>query len=109
MSSFVSIKKTLLSIFVFVFVVYTGSASPTEQDKSTWPKERVWEIAERGKTYPDALWELKDAPLDLVYGPLTSFWMIHRAAVRDRSDMKKKGREAEYLADQARVGRDPEY
>ena len=101
--------KTLSIWLRVVLGVCTASVVLADQGESAWTSERVGKIAERGKTDPDVLWELKDAPMTLVYDTLTSFWMTHWSNVISRLDMKKKGREAEYLAEEVKFGHDPEY
>lgn len=100
----------MLVLFLFGSHVTTIVATAqTESNTSDWTQERVNEISNRGETYPDALWELKDAPIELVYQPLHSLWMIHFSRVTSRLEMKKKGREAEYLKEESEFGHDPEY
>ncbi len=101
--------KTLLSVIgIFGAAIY-GSAADAPKGDSAWSQGRVSEVMERSKTDPDALWELKEAPLELIERPLGDIWMIGASRMEDRLSMKKDGREAVWLATQAQVGLDPEY
>ena len=101
--------KRLLFIYALILGVLFCNELCADMAEQPWRKERVWEVIQQSVTNPNALWELKDAPLELIYTDLRGIWMTHASLVEDRMAMKKEGREAEWLEVQAKTGRNPDY
>ena len=72
-------------------------------------QEAVSAIITRSRTDPNALLELKDAPLDLIMPSLKRVWIDADVMVDDFQQYQRAGREKEYLAGQKAAGSDPEH
>jgi hypothetical protein len=64
------------------------------------------EILEQSKLQPEALWELKEAPVQEVFEPLRDLWLRNELLVQQRANVKAAGREREWMEMQQRHGID---
>ncbi len=73
-----------------------------------WTKAEVDRILMRAEADPSALWELKDAPIDLTYRELQILWGRGEASIERREMARKRGKEKEWLDLEKKVNRDPD-
>lgn len=98
--------KGAISVLLGV-VCYAGAEAPKA---ATLAREEIPATIERAKSDPNILWELKDAPIDQTFQLLSDLWFHGRAMHEQRLNSRKisEENEREWLAQQKRIGRDPD-
>ncbi len=86
----------IICSFTFQAHSQNGPAQSSQLIEAAWSKEKVKAILAKTKTDTNALWELKEAPIELIYGDLSDLWFSGIHFGRDFENERSKGREAEW-------------
>ena len=97
-SATLSPRYLVVGIWLAIFAFVQADLPKTQ--------EEVNAIATRGRTDPNALWELKGASLDLIMSPLTYLWFGSARAAYELETYRKRGDEKQFIAEEKTRGRD---